>query len=420
MTQPLLSPSPMNLGDVLTSTFNVYKRRFGLFVALGAIPAAATGIMLAIFWIAVFPKILDLFTSMLVSWVYSYPSDFSYWTGSILVSTLVYLTAIFVVSLIQFRVQAMIAVAASDLMQGGNPSFADLYPRTQGVMAGTVTIALLVTGGFAVATFAPLAPLWMASGGGSNYVAMLLAVFAITVGLSLLTFYLLARLWYVIPVLALEQKPAGQTFTQALNLSKNSFWRILGHALLLNFLISIPVSAVSQAMSLTSPLETEMDSGLSHGTMVLLTTIVLPAWYAFALPFQTTFQSVMYADQVQRNSMPQPAAHGGMHLHGGPTQPFHQTPPPTQPGHTGSGQPVTGYPEPQGQTGWHGNPTGQVHQPPVPTPQPGTAPNQTPDAFRSYPHQAGPPTESQPDPSFEPPSGFGEPLPPSGNGRPTA
>lgn len=430
---------PMTLGDIFTATFDLFKRRFGLLAALGAIPAVVAGVMVGIFWVAILPKFVGLFTDLFMSWIYTYPTDFSFWTTPTLVASLVHLVALFVVSLVQFRVQAMIAVAASDLTRGGNPTLGELYPRTQGVLPGAIILSLIVTAGIGFGGALPLMMILLIPPSGSNIFVYILMIFAMSLALSILIFYLLARLWYLIPVLALEQKSATETLGRALSLSKNDFWRILGHALLVNVVVSVPVSAVSQFLSLSESPSYDLDAVGPSAAVVVVTSILLPAWYVLAIPFQTTFQTVMYHDQLRRNEQPRQVSPGWSGYQNAPTHPAYQTPPPQNQAPPNQappnqapqnqapqnhGQPFHHHPGQQGYPTGQSYPGGQMHQPQATTPPPNPAQTRAPGGFGVPPQHTtqtgGGVPGPGPDPSRQspPPHGFGKPQPPTGNGRP--
>lgn len=412
---PPLRPSPMRLGDVFSGTFEVFKRRFGLFLGLGALPVVAIMLIASVFGIVMFA----LFAVSLIP-LFGLSGDIQFsdlygMIGVIVAAVVLYLLMLLAIVLVQYRIQAMTVVAASDLAQGGNPTFGELGPRTKGFVGRFLVIALILVGAVGLVAILVMVSMFVSLSGGNSGtpsvaggVTALAILFAAEIG----GLYVSIRLWYLIPVIALEPYSGTRALARAWHLSRGSFWRIVGYAVVLGLAIGLPVIVLAGLMGvLVNPASGRYDETASVAASMLSSIITL-AWSVLVIPFQMAFQTVMYLDQLRRGGEPLPAVPSLTTPFGGTAYPPYPQPP-AQQYPTPPNQAPLGYPETAPQPGWQAYPpsTPQSFPPPASPPA-------------SPPRHAGPPAENTPGPNFEPPRHvqppdvFGEPQPPSGNGRP--
>lgn len=427
-TPTLLPPSPLGLGGVFSTTFEIFKRRFGLFLGLGLLPVLAVGAIATIFVIA----LTGLFVATLIPLFRDFESvSSSAITGMIVAlvfAVLLYMLMLFVMMLVQYRIQAMTVVAASDLTQGRNPMFGELGPRTKGFISRFLTVALLLVGAVALISILIFVVAGISfsqqlgrGADAAGVITMVALIFLLSVG----AVYVSVRLWYLLPVLALERFSGMQALRRTWQLSGGNFWRILGHILVLSVAISVPTLAIYVPVTLQTGMSGRPNDDVASILTNLVGSLLIMAVSILTGPFQVSFQTVMYLDQLRRGGeplpvMPPPVAPAQM--------PAMQYPPYQQPPTQYPPAPVPYDPNQYGTP----NSSGGVPQTPASYPQASYPPPSPAGDQNGAPPRHAAPTQDVSDTNgpdaqspFEPPrhasppNGFGEPLPPSGNGRPT-
>lgn len=227
--------------------------------------------------------------------------------------------------------------------------------------------------------------------------------------------YVSVRLWYLLPVLALERFSGMQALRRAWQLSGGNFWRILGNILVLGLAVSVPTLIVYVPVMLTTDPSGRPYDDAASITTSLIGSLLIMAVSILTGPFQVVFQTLMYLDQLRRVGeplpiMPPPVVPAGIPATQYP--PYQQQPPASYP-------PAQYPPYQQQPPAWQDPNTGGAQPPTHP------APSAHPTPPTSYPAPGpvggnnGAPSPAEPPRRPEPPSGFGETQPPEGNGRPT-
>ncbi|TMG53818.1 MAG: hypothetical protein E6H84_10610 [Chloroflexi bacterium] len=233
---------PLGVGDVLDRTFNLYKQRPLLFIALSAIWYLLLVIVFVVLAIAVF-------AGAIASFVRESPTDIDPATLAGAISGFIaFLIVGILVAILLFSAQSASLIRAGALRYLGKEanvgeafgSGVRASPRVflAGVLA-FVLIALFWAAAFIVAALIGA----ITQSGGLTFVAIFLAVCVALVG----TFYLTAS-WLVAPiVIVVEGLGPIAALSRAWGLSSGNRWRIIGiQALLalLNVVLSALISAV--------------------------------------------------------------------------------------------------------------------------------------------------------------------------------
>ena len=233
---------PLGVGDVLDRTFNLYKQRPLLFIALSAIWYLLLVIVFVVLAIAVF-------AGAIASFVRESPTDIDPATPAGAISGFIaFLIVGILVAILLFSAQSASLIRAGALRYLGKEanvgeafgSGVRASPRVflAGVLA-FVLIALFWAAAFIVAALIGA----ITQSGGLTFVAIFLAVCVALVG----TFYLTAS-WLVAPiVIVVEGLGPIAALSRAWGLSSGNRWRIIGiQALLalLNVVLSALISAV--------------------------------------------------------------------------------------------------------------------------------------------------------------------------------
>jgi len=241
-TPPAPTLKPLGVGDVLDRTFNLYKQRPLLFIALSAIWYLLLVIVFVVLAIAVF-------ASAIASFVRQNPTDIDPATLAGAISGFIaFLIVGILVAILLFSAQSASLIRAGALRYLGKEanvgeafgSGVRASPRVflAGVLA-FVLIALFWAAAFIVAALIGA----ITQSGGLTFVAIFLAVCVALVG----TFYLTAS-WLVAPiVIVVEGLGPIAALSRAWGLSSGNRWRIIGiQALLalLNVVLSALISAV--------------------------------------------------------------------------------------------------------------------------------------------------------------------------------
>ena len=354
---PLLHPSPLDISGLFAGSFEALKRRFGLFILLVLAP---TVLMIALLLIA------GLIGGGAVA-----TGNRNAITGALISAALVVGLGSIAVVLLQLKTYGMMSLAAYEIAQDQRPDFRGLLTRTRGFLPRMAPVILIFFGVlvafylvlFAL-TFALINSALDGSGGGAAAGVMVLLIL---LGLAAIpvAIILWVKLLYLVPAIAIEQVGGIDALKRSWRLTKGSFWRTFGYAVL----PQLAVIAVSSVISMFTQFggaalgQTPSSSDPAQAFMLLLAmlpvltvSIVLQlAVQLFTTPFLQVYYTYMFIDQVRRSELPpqqygygQPgygypgAAPGGPGF--APQQPYPGQPyppqqPPAQPGPTQPGPP---------------------------------------------------------------------------------
>lgn len=271
---------------------------------------------------------------------------------------------------VQIKAQAMLVLGAYDTIEGRQSSIRELFSRTAGVVGRMVLLVLaLVAAIFLVyllfAILFGMIALGMSRTSDDpgaaigTMVGLFLLFTAVMITLGIVAIYFQIRFLYLMPALAVEGLPAVAALKRSWALTKGNVLRTLGYYLLASLLISAVTSAIQMIpqMLLTPVLQqvenTSHPEALIFAAVPGLIVIVLlqVAVQLLAMPFLACYITVMYVDQIRRQSLP--AGYAG---------PGSYPAPPVYPGQQNYGQPGQNYGQPPQQN--YGQPGQNYGQPP--------------------------------------------------------
>ncbi len=330
---PTARRGTLALGDVFQGSFATYRARFGLFLALLAAPIAI------VFGVLILAGIASVAIAMSTA-ARGGPTPGQ--VGGFVAVGVVTVVGLFLASLYQYRCLAMTSLAALDLAEGRNPTWADLTRRTSGFMG---RILLLLVAGFAAVVvlytlilLITVAPLAMSGRTPSNaqIAGTITTVILLSLLLSVGAVWLTVKWLYVIPVMAAENRSGFAALGRSWALTRGDFWRTLGYYIVLQVVVAIPVfllQFVGQVLLL--PLAAlSSGSGTPSGAQVtamgigaLIYGLLTAAVTILITPFSTIFIALMYLSRVrQLNGEPPSVAYyqqpiGGYQQSGAPPVP---------------------------------------------------------------------------------------------------
>lgn len=319
MTAPqfdVLRPSPLDLGGVISGAFKTMKQRFGQFVVLALIPNA---IMFVLLMIAIVVLMIGIVAAI---------SELRF-SSLIILGVALMFVAMVVGLLAQIKIQAMITLGAHDVIHHRPSTAGELSQRTSGVIGRVLLLMLgviaavfiaygLITGIFMGIIFGGIAASNSLDDPGAAIgtifgAYLLMLVFMAALGFFM--FYLMVRFLYFLPVLAVEGMSAVDSLRRSWQMTKGNVLRTFGYyfiASLLVYVASYVVSLIGQlmwlpALSNTSSYGYPYDPAAQVMTMVpgiIVTGLLSFALQVLALPFLTSYITVMYVDQLRRASLP--------------------------------------------------------------------------------------------------------------------
>lgn len=300
----VLPPSPMTVGQALSSTVAILKRRIGFFLALAFVPGLLIGVVMTV-------AILlggGILVSSLVGLGYgSYPSGGQV-AGAVVLGGLIMLVATLGAVAIQIKANGMITLLAHETALGRTPDYAALNSGTRGIVGRSVVliIAAVLAGGLvAVLLYAPMIA---AITGSSRTAAERLAGAAVlTMLLSLVvslgSVYLSTRWLYLNQGLAIEGRDGFAALGSSWRLTRNDFWRTLGWYLLAGLLLSVVAWVVVGIFGALTEGLTSSRSSVASGAGAALTVVYLimvVLLEALIAPATMSYTTVMYIDQQRR------------------------------------------------------------------------------------------------------------------------
>ncbi|MFT3969754.1 MAG: glycerophosphoryl diester phosphodiesterase membrane domain-containing protein [Micropruina sp.] len=343
---PLLRPSPMDISGLFAGSFEALKRRFGLFVLLALAPSLLS---LALFLAAAVVAGGAAVTA----------------SQSAMLTALVIVVAIFavgslVVVLAQLKMYGMMSQAAYEIAQGESPDFGGLLARTRGYLPRLLPVIGLFFGIMIALYLLVGASMWgmvnSVANGGDPGVAVLGAVgllFVLTLVAVPVSIFLWTKLLYLVPSVAIEGLGGVEALKRSWSLTKGSFWRTFGYAILPQLAVTAVLWVLNAIGQLTGgmvgavmPRNPSAGEALAYLLALIpvftVTVVVQLVVQLFTSPFVQTYYTYMFIDQVRRSELPpqQPGFGGFSYTPQGPQpgQPEYPQPYPGQPGY-GTPQP---------------------------------------------------------------------------------
>jgi membrane-anchored glycerophosphoryl diester phosphodiesterase (GDPDase) len=402
---PLLRPSPLDISGLFAGSFEALKRRFGLFILLTLTPSL---LLLAMFIAAAVVGGSAAFTR----------SQSAVVTSLIIVAVILALGGL-VVALVQLKMYGMMSQGAYEIAQGQRPDFKGLLARTTGFLPRLLPVIAIFFGAVIVFYLVLIALMWSAfsnASSSSDPSGAILGLFGVMALLTIVGVPLAIVLWtkllYVVPAVAVEQRGGVDAMKRSWQLTRGSFWRTFGYAVL-------PQLAVTAVLWVVNAI-TQLAGGFLGGTMpsnptpgetmayllamiplFTVTMVLQVAVQLFTTPFLQTYYTYMFIDQVRRSELSAQQYGYGQAPYGQPgygQQPYGQ-PGYGQPGtgQSGYGQPSYGAPAPQ--PGQPYGQTGPVQHPGEPAAGPEYPDQPYSGPLPEYPPQQYPPQPGEPGPS---------------------
>lgn len=323
---PVLRPSPLDIGALFSASFEVLKRRFGLVVLITLMPSL---FMMAIVAVGI--------ALMVPAFAAAANGSRPAVTAGLLVALVVMIVGIPASALLQLKSYGMLSLAAYEIAQGQHPDFRGVLARSRGFlprMASVIAIGVVAGLLLAVVFFgaffgliavimsrAPYATESQASGAAMAAFGVFALLVLVTVPLGLI---LTMKLLYTVPAVALESLGGFEALKRSWTITRGAFWRTLGYYLVL----SLAVGAVSYTSRLLSQLvlipfglsmpsiEASSDPSQALSMMAALVPMMLAisviqlAVQVVILPFQQSYITYMFIDQVRRSEMPTAPPYG--------------------------------------------------------------------------------------------------------------
>lgn len=288
--EPVLAPSPMSIGDLVSTATRALKRCFGLML----------GITLA--QIAAVVGVVVLGALAVAGVVFSQPEnangDPDVGFGAALAAIVVGLVLFALMFAVSVKFAAMQVATVDQMARGLQPSFASTSAQTKGVVRRTVpliglgVLAWLVVGGlFGVVMFTS-----MGSGDDPSTGAVLAMVL---LGLVLLVggIYLWVRWAFTNQALAVEGLGGIASLRRSWGLTKGRFWPVLGAIL---FCQVVPAILVSM---LQAPMQNSTSNSDSPSALAVVLSIVAAVLQFVIALWQSAFLTILYIDHVQRQAV---------------------------------------------------------------------------------------------------------------------
>ena len=346
---PLLRPSPLDISGLFAGSFEVLKRRLGLFVLIALLPS-----LVALVTIGGGTAIL-LTDAALTRGGSSFVS-----TGVLLGIVIVSVGALLTV-LAQLKAQGMAMLGAYEVAQGHHPDVRGLLHRTRGFLPKLAPVialgvaAVAVVYGVVVAILVAMVGALDGSSGG-RAAGMAAVLFLLLLALVPLAVFLGVKLLYTVPAVAIEQLGGIEAMKRSWRLTRGAFWRTLGYNLLarlavgalasiVSFLGQLAVAPVIMANRYDDP--SRALAALAVALPIYL--LVLAVSIAVSLvtePFLWSYTAYMFIDQVRRSEMPSGPAYASPYGPAAGSQGGYYAPPGQYYGQTG------GYPPPNDRGQW--------------------------------------------------------------------
>lgn len=348
MNTPTFPRGTLSVGELFSATIATYRAKFGLFLALGVLPAVV--------WLAV---MLGVTAWALADYerhqaTPGLGADLAA-LGVLLVVMLGGVVASAVMMLPQLWTNALTSLATRALASGHRPTLGEVLARNRG-FAGRAWVLILAMIGLGLLSYgmARLPDLLPYGTGGARDTILGWLSYLIFVGEAALLL-VMVRLVYVVPVMAIERASGMAALRRAWELTRGVFLPTLG-ALAVSALFVGAVAGVASSVGFTvmvagSVSDDHFVTPTTWTTFLIGQTILI----ALLTPFGSIYIAGMYVNRLRQLAGEPPSAY--FRHPGGPAQPGRPPYPPP-----------AAYPPPPGHPqGWTPPPA-----PPAPGPQPGS------------------------------------------------
>lgn len=398
---PVLRPSPLDIPGLFSASIEAIKRRFGLLALITLLPSIVILLVVA-------------GATMLLL-----PSVFAFVDGDgtaaplgVIIGAFVLVAGMIVALLVQVKSLGMLSLAAYEIAQGERPDFRGVLARSRGFLPRMASV-IAITVGAVVALYVVSIALVVGFGSvrsGRGFAGAFAVIMMVLLAMIPLGIFLAIKFLYTVPAVAIEELGGIEAMKRSWLLTRGSFWRTLGYALvayLAVWAVSYVVSTVGQvvvfpfSMTMAAIGESSDAAQVFAGLAALVPAMAIlfavqVAVQLVTYPFQHSYVTYMFIDQVRRSDLPAAPTYG----YPGATGYY------AQPGQY-YGQPPQGYP-----TQWSPDPGRGWQQPGWTPPSSGQVPPPQQWGAHTPPPQWGPPIPPQQDwPPADPPSG---PQPPQG------
>lgn len=301
---PTFPRGTLSVGELFSATMATYRARFGLFLLLGAVPAAA--------WLAAMAGVTAFALSELERQQAAAGTPLGEDLAVLGVVFLVMfgsMAATAVMMMVQLWTHALMSLATRALAAGHRPVLAEMLARNKGftgragVLIGAIVGIGLVTG--ALTWLPTLVPdvayeAYSLLGGPAASVLFFLEVALVVVML---------RLVYVVPVMAIERESGMAAIRRAWELTRGVFLPTLG-ALAVCALFVGAVGGIASALGFGVMLLTAMDEGVfvtpaSWAVFLIGQTILL----ALLTPVGSIYVAGMYVNRLRQLNGEPPSAY---------------------------------------------------------------------------------------------------------------
>lgn len=409
---PTLPHSPLTLGQALTATFTIFKRRLGLFAALAFVPSLIIGAMVII-------GVLIASVSMIGAFSGTTTRAQNLGGGAIFLFFVILFVVMAAAVVIQIKAGGMLTLLAYETAHDRQTDFNGLREGTKGIVARTLVFMLVVLVASVVLSLLVMlvfggAIAAIAAGGSRSsagaFAGLIMGGMLLYFAFIIAAFYFQVRWLYWNQGVAIERLDGFAALGNSWRLTKNNFWRTLGWYLVATLLASAIYWVFAVVFgALSAPLSNSMDGRngaltAASTVMMVLFSIVVSVLAALLVPMLVIYVTVMYVDQKRRAELPlpgfqagYPGAPYGASQYGQPQQPYGQPQQPYGQPQQPYGPTTGGYPPAQP----YGQPTqpqyGQPGQPQAPYGQQGQPSSGQPgQAPYGQPGQSQPPYGQQP------------------------
>jgi len=295
----------MDISGLFAGSLQALRSRLGLFVLL-----------------VIFPSLLAIVTFLLTAAIIGgavAASNRNPNGGLVILGVIVFIAGLVLTWLAALKVYGMISLAAYEIAQGQRPDFKGVFARSKGYLPRFVALILLALVAFIVVQVVLVVifgGLFTAASANDNRglagaaVASMLLLFLLGIPLSI---FLSVKLLYIVPAIAIEQYSGFDALKRSWNLTKGSFWRTFGYAIV----PALAVAAISYVISLlTGLIVSPMGRGpvgtnpgdvtpflLAMVPVLTISLILQLAVSLFTLPFLQSYNTYMYIDQIRRKEL---------------------------------------------------------------------------------------------------------------------
>lgn len=313
LTSPLIPRRPLSVGDVLSTTFALYKRGLLTIALLALAPSIISVVSLMIGLVLLIgPLILILLNYGLY---YAWDGFFLARLGTIMAGLAVMLVGMVLTWVSQLWASATVASAISKLDCGEQPTLKSLWSESRGLIGHCFALTAMMIG----ASFAAMAVLLSLIGmiATENWYGYLL--YWSGGALIVVALYLQGRLALTTAVLGIEKLGPIEALKRSWRLTELHVWRVVGISMLVTVLISVGNQLLSTIGNATlSPMLDQFSNYYPGQDFSPLLLAALPILFIFtaisilysvlATPLAWIVNAVLYFDLLRRPVAPAPRA----------------------------------------------------------------------------------------------------------------